>query len=74
MSLEECRKTALHDNHVKHGGRIVDFAGWALPVQYESIIKEHKVRPNKDLIFGIAIISLTYLLYLGLTTWCMNLS
>ena len=34
-------KTALYDNHVKHGGRIVDFAGWDLPVQYESMIKEH---------------------------------
>ena len=42
MSSVEPQKTALHDNHVKHGGRIVDFAGWALPVQYESIIKEHK--------------------------------
>ena len=42
MSSSEPQKTALHDNHVKHGGRIVDFAGWALPVQYESIIKEHK--------------------------------
>ena len=41
MSLEECKKTALYENHVKHGGRIVDFAGWALPVQYESMIKEH---------------------------------
>lgn len=34
-------KTALYDNHVAHGGRIVDFAGWDLPVQYESMIKEH---------------------------------
>lgn len=35
------KKTALYENHVKHGGRVVDFAGWALPVQYESMIKEH---------------------------------
>jgi aminomethyltransferase len=41
MSLENCSKTALYENHVKHGGRIVDFAGWALPVQYDSMIKEH---------------------------------
>ena len=34
-------KTALYDNHVKYEGRIVDFAGWALPVQYDSMIKEH---------------------------------
>ena len=41
MSLDHCAKTALFDNHVKHGGRVVDFAGWALPVQYSSMIKEH---------------------------------
>jgi aminomethyltransferase len=28
------RRTALYQKHVDLGGRIVDFAGWALPVQY----------------------------------------
>lgn len=28
------RRTALHDLHVANGGKMVDFAGWALPVQY----------------------------------------
>ncbi len=35
-------KTALYDRHEKLGGRIVDFAGWLLPVQYESILGEHE--------------------------------
>jgi aminomethyltransferase len=35
------KKTPLHDWHVAHGGRMVDFAGWAMPVQYTSIIDEH---------------------------------
>jgi aminomethyltransferase len=34
-------KTPLYDWHVSHGGRMVDFAGWAMPVQYSSIIAEH---------------------------------
>ncbi|MBN2579165.1 MAG: glycine cleavage system aminomethyltransferase GcvT [Pirellulales bacterium] len=34
-------KTPLYDWHVAHGGRMVDFAGWAMPVQYASIIEEH---------------------------------
>ena len=34
-------KTPLFDWHVAHGGRMVDFAGWAMPVQYSSIIEEH---------------------------------
>jgi aminomethyltransferase len=35
-------KTALYDRHEKLGGKIVDFAGWLLPVQYESILGEHE--------------------------------
>jgi aminomethyltransferase len=35
------KKTPLYDWHVAHGGRMVDFAGWAMPVQYASIIEEH---------------------------------
>jgi len=34
--------TPLYDWHVAHGGRMVDFAGWAMPVQYTSIIEEHR--------------------------------
>ena len=30
-------QTPLHDWHVDHGGRMVDFAGWSMPVQYKSI-------------------------------------
>ena len=34
--------TPLRDFHVAHGGRMVDFAGWEMPVQYRSILEEHK--------------------------------
>jgi len=34
--------TPLRDFHVAHGGRLVDFAGWEMPVQYRSILEEHK--------------------------------
>jgi aminomethyltransferase len=33
--------TPLHDWHAAHGGRMVDFAGWSMPVQYASIAAEH---------------------------------
>ncbi len=35
------RKTPLYDLHVSLGGKIVPFAGYLLPVQYEGVIKEH---------------------------------
>ncbi len=34
-------QTPLFDWHQAHGGRMVDFAGWSMPVQYESIVSEH---------------------------------
>ena len=34
--------TPLNAFHRQHGGRMVDFAGWDMPVQYKSILDEHK--------------------------------
>jgi aminomethyltransferase len=31
----------LNDVHVTLGGRMIDFGGWSLPVQYSGIIEEH---------------------------------
>jgi aminomethyltransferase len=36
------RRTPLHDRHVALGARMVPFAGWEMPVQYEGVIPEHK--------------------------------
>ncbi|OAI50440.1 glycine cleavage system protein T [Planctomycetaceae bacterium SCGC AG-212-F19] len=35
-------RTPLYDWHVKHGARMVDFAGWDMPIQYTTIIDEHQ--------------------------------
>jgi aminomethyltransferase len=35
------RRTALYEQHVDAGGKIVPFAGWEMPVQYEGIREEH---------------------------------
>ncbi len=40
--MSELKRTPLRDFHVAHGGRLVDFAGWEMPVQYRSILEEHK--------------------------------
>src|SRR5438128_2676750 len=36
------QRTPLYDWHVAHGARLVDFAGWDMPVQYSSIVEEHQ--------------------------------
>ena len=43
-------KTYLYNNHIKLGAKMVDFAGWEMPIQYTSIIEEHNnVRNNAGL-------------------------
>jgi aminomethyltransferase len=38
---ELLRRTPLYEQHVELGGKIVPFAGWEMPVQYEGIREEH---------------------------------
>jgi aminomethyltransferase len=34
-------RTALFEKHIEAGARIVDFGGWDMPIQYDSLINEH---------------------------------
>jgi aminomethyltransferase len=36
------QRTPLHDRHVALGARMVPFAGWEMPVQYEGVMQEHR--------------------------------
>ena len=49
------KKTFLYDNHVKLGAKIVDFAGWYMPVQYKtSIMEEHNNVRNAVGLFDVS--------------------
>ena len=51
----EVKKTPLYENHVNHGGKIVEFAGYLLPVQYEAgIIAEHNAVRNNVGMFDVS--------------------
>lgn len=52
--MENVKKTALYSTHQKLGGKIIDFAGWALPVQYEGIIQEHEAVRNAAGMFDVS--------------------
>jgi aminomethyltransferase len=39
--MAELQRTPLYDAHVAAGARIVPFAGWEMPVQYEGVAAEH---------------------------------
>ncbi len=53
MILED-KKTSLYDEHNKLGAKIVPFGGWAMPVQYEGIIKEHNATRNNAGLFDVS--------------------
>ncbi len=36
------QRTALYEEHLALGARMVDFAGWEMPVQYAGVIEEHR--------------------------------
>jgi aminomethyltransferase len=54
MMTTDLARTPLHDWHVAHGGRMVDFAGWSMPVQYTSIADEHNATRNAVGVFDIS--------------------
>jgi aminomethyltransferase len=54
MAADAPLKTPLHDWHQSHGGRIVEFAGWSMPVQYTSIVEEHQAVRQRVGLFDIS--------------------
>ncbi|WP_170588502.1 glycine cleavage system aminomethyltransferase GcvT [Ruegeria arenilitoris] len=49
------KRTPLYDLHVELGGKLVDFAGWEMPVQYPlGIMGEHKQCREKAALFDVS--------------------
>jgi len=47
-------QTPLHDRHVALGARLVPFAGWEMPVQYEGVIQEHRAVRTDAGVFDVS--------------------
>jgi aminomethyltransferase len=41
-TLGEPKRTPLYDRHLALGAKVIDFGGWAMPVQYSGILDEHR--------------------------------
>jgi aminomethyltransferase len=48
------KTTPLNAFHRRNGGRMVDFAGWDMPVQYKSILDEHKAVRQRAGLFDVS--------------------
>ncbi len=51
---DELRRTALYETHVGLGGRIVAFGGWAMPIQYDSILREARAVRSAAGLFDVS--------------------
>jgi len=49
----DLKRTPLTDWHVAHGGKLVPFAGYAMPVQYEGVLAEHAAVRERVGLFDI---------------------
>ncbi len=47
-------RTALYDSHVALGARMVDFGGWSMPIQYDSIVPEHEATRKAVALFDVS--------------------
>ena len=54
MTAEQLRRTPLFDEHVAAGGRLVPFAGWEMPVQYEGVAAEHAAVRERSGMFDVS--------------------
>jgi aminomethyltransferase len=54
MTESNIKKTPLNEAHKKYGGKLVNFAGWELPVRYTELIDEHKTVRNAVGIFDVS--------------------
>lgn len=52
--MNDLKKTPLYDAHIALGGKIVDFGGWALPVQYSSILEECRAVRERCGLFDVS--------------------
>jgi len=48
------KKTPLYEVHKNAGGKIVDFHGWLLPIQYSSILQEHEAVRTRAGLFDVS--------------------
>ena len=47
-------KTKFYTKHVEHGAKLVKYAGYQMPVQYTSIINEHRAVRNSVGVFDVS--------------------
>jgi aminomethyltransferase len=53
-AVQTLRRTPLYERHAALGARLVPFAGWEMPVQYTSIVAEHRAVRTSAGVFDVS--------------------
>lgn len=48
------KRTPLYEKHLEHKGKMIDFGGWEMPVEYSGIIPEHEAVRNAAGLFDVS--------------------
>ena len=49
-------RTPLYEEHLAAGGKLVDFAGWDMPINYGSQIEEHHAVHQHAGMFDVSLV------------------
>jgi aminomethyltransferase len=52
--MDELKRTPLYESHLRLKGKIVEFGGWEMPVQYSGLVEEHNAVRNSVGIFDVS--------------------
>jgi aminomethyltransferase len=52
--VQTLRRTPLYERHLAAGAKLVPFAGWEMPVQYEGVIAEHRAVRTDAGVFDVS--------------------
>lgn len=52
--MEKLRQTSLFNAHKKLGGKMIDYYGWLLPVEFDGLSKEHEAVRNNAGVFDVS--------------------
>ncbi len=68
------KKTALHAAHRRAGAKMVEFAGWEMPVYYSGIIDEHRAVRDRAGLFDVSHMGEIELRGAGALDFCQRIS
>src|SRR5580704_9101886 len=72
--LQTLRRTALYDEHLALGAKLVPFAGFEMPVQYAGILQEHDAVRNRAGLFDLSHMGQFVLTGDGVAEWADTLA